>query len=107
MVKFWLQISEDEQLRRFKDREATPHKQYKITDEDWRNREQWGAYRAAANEMILRTSTEYAPWHLIPANDKRYARVAVMEKVCAAIRGGLNVDQDGGQKADKKVDKKD
>ena len=81
LLKFWLQIDADEQLRRFKEREAIPWKQHKITDEDWRNREKWGDYERAANEMISRTSTREVPWHLIPANDKKYARIAVMRRI--------------------------
>ncbi len=85
VVKFWLHIDQDEQLRRFRARETTPYKKYKITDEDYRNRGKWGAYNEAVNEMVARTSTEYAPWHLVPANDKRYARIAVMEQVCESL----------------------
>jgi polyphosphate kinase 2 (PPK2 family) len=87
LLKFWLQIDADEQLRRFKDREATPFKQFKITPEDWRNRDRWNDYELAANEMIARTSTEYAHWHLIAANDKRWARVEVLKTVCRALTG--------------------
>jgi len=83
--KFWLQIDRDEQLRRFQAREQTPYKQYKITDEDYRNREQWDAYIEAANEMIELTSTHEAPWVLVPANDKRRARIEVLKTVCAAL----------------------
>lgn len=75
--KFWLHIDPDEQLRRFKAREQTPYKKYKITDEDYRNRGKWEAYVCAVNEMVERTSTGQAPWHLIPANSKRHARVQV------------------------------
>lgn len=82
VVKFWLHIDPEEQLRRFQQREETEYKRYKITEEDWRNREQWEAYKAAVNEMVVRTSTDYAPWELIPANDKRFARVAVLRAVC-------------------------
>jgi len=85
LLKFWLQVDADEQLRRFKDREATPFKQFKITPEDWRNRGRWNDYELAANEMISRTSTEYARWHLIAANDKRWARVEVLKTVCRAL----------------------
>jgi len=85
LLKFWLQVNADEQLRRFKDREATPFKQYKITPDDWRNRDRWNDYELAANEMIARTSTEYARWHLIAANDKRWARVEVLKTVCRAL----------------------
>jgi polyphosphate:AMP phosphotransferase len=89
IVKFWLAISADEQLRRFKDRQTTPYKQYKITEEDWRNRAKWDAYEAAACDMIERTSTEYAPWVLVEANDKRWARVKVVEAVRDRLRGAL------------------
>ncbi len=86
LLKFWLHIDKDEQLARFKDRESTPYKRYKITDEDWRNREKWDDYAAAVNEMVARTSTEYAPWHLIPANDKHFARVDVLRMVLEALK---------------------
>ena len=72
-----------------------PYKQHKITDEDWRNREKWPDYKVAINEMVIRTSTEYAPWHLIPANDKPYARVAVMKTVCESLRAALKEDSTG------------
>lgn len=81
VCKFWLQISPREQLRRFKDRVETPFKQHKITPDDWRNREKWDAYQAAALDMIERTSTPYAPWMLVPAEDKRYARLKVLKAV--------------------------
>lgn len=89
IVKFWLHISKDEQLRRFKEREVTPHKQHKITDEDWRNREKWDQYLGAVNDMINRTSIRHAPWVVIPGNDKHYARVAVLETVTGALRKAL------------------
>lgn len=79
VIKYWLQISKDEQLHRFQKREKTPYKQFKITDEDYRNREKWPQYQAAANEMIARTSTTYAPWYLIEANDKRFARIKALK----------------------------
>lgn len=79
VVKFWLAISKDEQLRRFQDREKTPYKRYKITDEDWRNREKWDAYAAAVGDMIDRTSSEYAPWSLIESEDKLWGRVKILE----------------------------
>jgi polyphosphate:AMP phosphotransferase len=94
VIKFWLHIDADEQLRRFRARETTPYKKYKITDEDYRNREKRDAYAAAVNEMVARTSTEYAPWHLVPANDKRYARIAVMEQVCDRLLRVLNERHD-------------
>jgi polyphosphate:AMP phosphotransferase len=79
LVKFWVHIDKDEQLERFKAREKIPFKQYKITDDDYRNREKWEAYEHAVNDMVERTSTEYAPWHLIEGNDKRYARVQALK----------------------------
>ncbi|MDE2293710.1 MAG: polyphosphate:AMP phosphotransferase [Elusimicrobia bacterium] len=87
--KFWLATTPDEQLRRFKDRETTPYKQYKITPEDWRNRGKWEAYEAAACEMIEKTSTAGAPWVLVEANDKRWARVKVAEAAAQALKEGL------------------
>ncbi len=89
LVKFWLQIGQDEQLRRFQDRAATGWKRFKITDEDWRNRERWDAYEEAVNEMIERTSTEYAPWTLVGTNCKRLARITTLETLHAAIARAL------------------
>jgi polyphosphate:AMP phosphotransferase len=87
--KFWLHIDPDEQLRRFQKRERTPFKKFKITEEDYRNRERWNEYELAANEMIERTSTEIARWTLVPANDKRWARIAVIETVCRSLGAAL------------------
>jgi polyphosphate:AMP phosphotransferase len=87
--KFWLQISKEEQLDRFKAREDTPYKRYKITDEDWRNRNRWDDYREAVNEMLARTSAQDAPWNLIAGNDKRFARIQVLEIVTGALRDAL------------------
>lgn len=89
IVKFWLAITPEEQLRRFKDRQTTPYKQYKITEEDWRNRKKWGAYEAAACEMIEKTSTEIAPWTLVEANDKNWARVKVLRTVAERLEAAL------------------
>ncbi|MGE3841005.1 MAG: polyphosphate:AMP phosphotransferase [Vicinamibacterales bacterium] len=90
LVKYWLHITKDEQLRRFKEREATSFKRWKITDEDWRNRKKWPAYEVAVNDMIERTSTGAAPWTLVEANDKAYARVKVLsvlnDRLEAAVR---------------------
>jgi polyphosphate kinase 2 (PPK2 family) len=86
LLKFWVHISKDEQLYRFQAREQTPYKQHKITDEDWRNREKWDLYREAIDDMVSRTSTESAPWHLIPGDDKRFARVEVITTVVCALR---------------------
>jgi AMP-polyphosphate phosphotransferase len=90
LIKFWLQISSEEQLKRFEKRQKDPLKSWKLTDEDWRNREKRGAYEEAVEEMVARTSIEpHAPWHLIPADSKRYARVAVIETVIAEIEEGM------------------
>ena len=86
LVKYWLHITQNEQLRRFKEREAIPHKQWKLTDADWRNRERWNAYELAVNDMIERTSTGDAPWTLVEANDKHYARVKVLKTVCDRLK---------------------
>ena len=93
VLKFWLATSADEQLRRFREREATGHKRYKITDEDWRNREKWDAYEAAASDMIEKTSTEAAPWHLVAAEDKYHARIAVLKALCNALEGAVGRDE--------------
>ncbi|MGA4635047.1 polyphosphate:AMP phosphotransferase [Pseudomonas solani] len=85
VVKFWLSIDKDEQMRRFKEREETSFKRYKITDEDWRNRDKWDLYVDAVGDMVDRTSTELAPWTLIEANDKRYARVKVLRTINDAL----------------------
>ena len=90
LVKFWLHISADEQLRRFREREKTPWKKHKITDEDWRNRERWDAYELAVNEMVARTSTEFAPWTVVPANCKRLARVHVVDTVGRRLQEALD-----------------
>jgi polyphosphate:AMP phosphotransferase len=89
VVKFWLQISEDEQLRRFKERQDTEFKRFKITDEDWRNREKWNDYVTAVCDMVDRTSTGQAPWTLVEANDKNFARVKVLKTLCERIEDAL------------------
>lgn len=89
VLKFWMQIDKDEQERRFKERQQNPEKQWKITEEDWRNREKWDLYEAAVNEMLLRTSTEYAPWIVVEGNDKYYARIKVLETVVNALERRL------------------
>ncbi len=85
LIKFWVQIDSETQLARFTDRQNTPEKQWKITEEDWRNREKWDLYEQAINEMISRTSTTFAPWHVLESNDKRYARIKALEIVVDAI----------------------
>ncbi len=89
VIKFWLQIDQAEQLRRFEARQRTPHKQWKITDEDWRNREKWEDYSAAVEEMLLKTSTTYAPWTIVEANDKPFARIKAMKTVVQALQRRL------------------
>lgn len=89
IVKYWLTISKEEQLRRFEEREATGFKRFKITDEDWRNREKWEQYELAICDLIDRTSTEIAPWTLVEANDKYYARIKVLKTLCKAIERAL------------------
>ena len=85
VIKFWMQIDKDEQERRFKARQEDKEKQWKITEEDWRNREKWEQYEEAVNEMLIRTSTEYAPWVVVEGNNKYYARIKVLEAVVGAI----------------------
>jgi polyphosphate kinase 2 (PPK2 family) len=90
LIKFWMHISAEEQLKRFKRREKDPLKTWKLTEEDWRNREKADAYREAVEDMVARTSVEpHAAWHLIPAESKRYARVAVIETVIADVEAGM------------------
>lgn len=89
LVKFWLHVSSEEQLRRFREREREPWKQHKITAEDYRNREKANNYEAAAAEMLARNSTEYAPFTLVPADDKRFARLEVMDTICRRLRAAL------------------
>jgi len=89
LVKFWLHITKEEQLRRFRERQHLAFKQYKITDEDWRNRKKWDLYRVAVEDMITNTSTSYAPWTIVEANDKNWARVKTMRTIAEAIERGL------------------
>ena len=96
VVKFWLQISAEEQLRRFKERQDTEFKRFKITDEDWRNREKWDEYVSAVCDMVDRTSTGQAPWTLVEANDKNFARVKVLKTLCERLEDAL---KDEGKKA--------
>jgi AMP-polyphosphate phosphotransferase len=85
LVKLWLHISPEEQLERFRERERVPYKRHKIRPDDWRNREKWPQYELSANEMVERTSTEYAPWTLVSAEDKRHARIQVLKTVAQAL----------------------
>ena len=85
VVKFWIHIDPDTQLERFTERQNTPEKQCKITDEDWRNREKWPEYEKAIDEMLRKTSTEFAPWYIVESKDKRYARLKALNIVIRAI----------------------
>jgi polyphosphate:AMP phosphotransferase len=89
VIKYWVHITRDEQLRRFKDREQARHKQWKLTEEDWRNRSRWAAYERAVNEMVERTSTRAAPWTLVEGNDKNFARLKVLQTACARLEAAL------------------
>ena len=91
VLKFWLHISQDEQLRRFRDREKTPYKSPKMNAEDWRNRRKWAAYEVAVGDMISLTSTHHAPWHLIAANNKRHARLEILRQSCRQIEAALGL----------------
>lgn len=90
VIKFWVQIDSETQLERFTDRQNTPEKQWKITEEDWRNRDKWDLYEAAVNEMLNKTSTSFAPWYILESNDKKYARIKALEIVISAIEEKLN-----------------
>ena len=89
VLKFWVHIDKDTQLARFTDRQNTPSKQWKITDEDWRNREKWDAYEEAIDEMLQKTSTTYAPWHILESVDKKYARIKALKIVIDALEKAL------------------
>ncbi|MBI5862807.1 MAG: polyphosphate:AMP phosphotransferase [Rhodocyclales bacterium] len=102
VVKFWLQISPEEQLKRFKEREKIEFKRFKITPDDWRNREKWAAYQQAVCDMVDRTSTSTAPWTLIEANDKNYARIKILKTVCERLEAELDgkvVGESAGKKS--------
>jgi polyphosphate kinase 2 (PPK2 family) len=90
LVKFWLQVSEEEQLRRFKDREKDPLRSWKLVDEDWRNREKWPQYQLAIEDMLAQTDHELAPWDLVSGEQKKWARVAVLETLNERIVQGLD-----------------
>jgi polyphosphate kinase 2 (PPK2 family) len=89
LLKFWLSISQEEQLRRFEERQATPFKRFKITEEDWRNREKWPAYEAAICDMLDRTSTEIAPWTLVESEDKYYGRIKILKTLVQRLEDEL------------------
>ncbi len=89
LVKYWIHITADEQLRRFKERENAPYKKWKLTDEDWRNRAKWADYERAVNEMVERTSTRLAPWTLVEGNDKYFARLKVLKTACSRLKAAI------------------
>ncbi|MFA5370455.1 MAG: polyphosphate:AMP phosphotransferase [Sideroxydans sp.] len=89
VLKFWLTITKEEQLRRFKEREKTGYKRFKITEEDWRNRKKWDDYEQAVCDMVDRTSTEIAPWTLVEANDKNFARIKILKTLCERIEAAM------------------
>jgi polyphosphate kinase 2 (PPK2 family) len=90
LAKFWIHISRDEQLRRFKERKTIGYKEWKLTDEDWRNRKKWGAYEEAVEEMLVKTSTRTAPWSLVEGNDKYWARTRVLSKLVDIVSAELD-----------------
>ena len=106
VVKFWLQISREEQLRRFEERERIDFKRFKITEEDWRNREKWSAYQQAVCDMVDRSSTGNAPWTLVEANDKNYARIKILRTLCDRLESELDSNprnpEDGHLKREKR-----
>ncbi len=90
LVKFWIHISKEEQLRRFEARQETPYKAWKLTDEDWRNREKWDLYEEAINDMLLKTSTLTAPWTIVEGNCKWYARIKALKTLVEALTNELD-----------------
>jgi polyphosphate kinase 2 (PPK2 family) len=101
VVKFWLHVGKEEQLRRFRDRERDPYRKYKLTEEDWRNRARWKEYEEAVEQMLQKTSTPLAPWTVVEANDKYWARVKVVKTVADRLEEAL-----GPPEKDKKKKKK-
>jgi polyphosphate kinase 2 (PPK2 family) len=89
LCKFWVHITKEEQLARFKAREGVVYKRWKLTDEDWRNRERWEDYEIAVNDMVERTSTSLAPWTLVEGNDKRFSRIKVISTVCRSLTAAI------------------
>ena len=106
LAKFWFHISPEEQLRRFEARKHTAHKTWKLTGEDWRNRDRWDAYEEAVNDMLLKTSTLHAPWTVIEGEDKRWARVKTLETVIAIIAAQQQRALANRTKKKRKKDKK-
>ncbi|MBR6115316.1 MAG: polyphosphate:AMP phosphotransferase [Oscillospiraceae bacterium] len=107
VLKFWIHIDPDTQLERFNARQNTPEKQWKITDEDWRNREKWPQYEQAVEEMLQKTSTEYAPWYIIESVDKKYARIRTLQIVTDALERAVQENVVRGVKSQWTSGKKD
>jgi polyphosphate kinase 2 (PPK2 family) len=109
IVKFWFQISQDEQYRRFMERQNDTYKSWKLTQEDWRNREKWDAYMRAVDDMLIKTSTLSAPWTVVEGNDKYYARIKALQTLVDTVSRGLDVDPEklmGGNTNEKPKKKK-
>lgn len=98
IVKFWVHIDKATQLSRFTDRQNTPSKQWKITDEDWRNREKWDDYQVAVNEMLKKTSTTFAPWHILESVDKKYARIKALKIVVQTLEAAIREKEAQGKR---------
>lgn len=112
LFKFWIHISKDEQLRRFESRSSDKLRQWKLTDEDWRNREKWDQYEEAVNEMLLKTSTMTAPWTVVEGNSKAYARIKILKTLTDKLSEELKFDpfkqsSEGGEKKDGKSKKEE
>ena len=90
IIKFWVQIDKDTQLARFTERQNNPEKQWKITEEDWRNREKWDLYEDAVNEMLKKTSTVFAPWYILESVDKKYARIKALKIIIEKLEKALD-----------------
>ena len=107
LVKFWIHIGQDEQLRRFQERQHIDYKQWKLTDEDWRNREKWDQYAQAVEDMLVKTSTYTAPWTVVEGNDKWYARVKTLRTLVEVLSKELNYEPSAPKaRAPKKKKKK-
>ena len=94
VIKYWLAIDKEEQLKRFEAREETPHKQFKLTDDDWRNRDKWVDYVQSAADMLVRTDTKDAPWAIIATNEKRQARLEVLDHAIKQLSAALSITAD-------------
>jgi polyphosphate kinase 2 (PPK2 family) len=105
MAKFWIHVSSEEQLRRFEERQGSEYKSWKLTDEDWRNRQKWPLYEEAVEEMLVKTSTQHAPWRLVEGNDKNWARVKVLASMVEVLSRELDYEPADPLKHGKKAPK--